>query len=58
MTRQVQDKQEYVAACPEIGVAYPDIFGRLCPAMTAVRVGGPTEDEAPVKIGVTAVAPD
>jgi enamine deaminase RidA (YjgF/YER057c/UK114 family) len=58
MTWYVLDKQEYVAAYPEIGVAYRDIIGRHFPAMTAVQVAGLVEDEARVEIEVTAVVPD
>jgi len=58
MTWYVLDKQEYVAAYSEIGVAYRDIIGRHFPAMTAVQVAGLVEDDARVEIEVTAVVPD
>ena len=58
MTWYVLDKREYVAAYPEIGVAYRDIIGRHFPAMTAVQVAGLVEDQARVEIEVTAVIPD
>ena len=56
MALHVLAKQEYVAACPEIGVAYRDIIGRRFPAMTVVQAAGLVEDEARVEI--MAAAPD
>ena len=57
MTWYVLDKKEYVAAWPEIGVAYRELIGRHYPAMTAVQVAGLVEDRARVEIEVTAVVP-
>jgi enamine deaminase RidA (YjgF/YER057c/UK114 family) len=58
MTWYVLDKKEYVAAYPEIGVAYRDLIGRHFPTMSAVQVAGLVEDRARVEIEVTAVVPD
>ena len=58
MTWYVLDKKEYVAAYPEIGVAYRELIGRHFPTMTAVQVAGLVEDRARVEIEVTAVVPD
>ena len=57
MTWYVLDKKEYVAAYPEIGVAYRDLIGRHYPTMSAVQVAGLVEDRARVEIEVTAVVP-
>ena len=53
----VLDKKEYVAAYPQIGVAYRELIGKHFPAMTAVQVAGLIEDRARVEIEVTAVLP-
>jgi len=58
MTWYVLDKKEYVAAYPEIGVAYRELIGRHYPTMTAVQVAGLVEDRARVEIEVTAVVPE
>jgi enamine deaminase RidA (YjgF/YER057c/UK114 family) len=58
MTWYVLDKKEYVAAYPEIGMAYREMIGRHFPTMTAVQVAGLVEDRARVEIEVTAVVPD
>lgn len=58
MTWYVLDKKEYVAAYPEIGVAYRDLIGRHYPTMSAVQVAGLIEDRARVEIEVTAVVPE
>lgn len=57
MTWYVLDKKEYVAAYPEIGVAYRELIGRHFPAMSAVQVAGLVEPRARVEIEVTAVVP-
>ena len=57
MNWYVLDKKEYVAAYPQIGVAYREIIGKHFPAMTAVQVAGLIEDRAKVEIEVTAVLP-
>lgn len=58
MTWYVLDKREYVAAYPEIGVAYRELIGKHFPTMTAVQVAGLVEDRARVEIEVTAVVPE
>ncbi|MNM14167.1 Enamine/imine deaminase [compost metagenome] len=58
MTWYVLDKKEYVAAYPQIGLAYKEIIGKHYPSMTAVQVAGLIEDRARVEIEVTAVLPD
>jgi enamine deaminase RidA (YjgF/YER057c/UK114 family) len=58
MTWYVIDKKEYVAAYPEIGVAYRELIGRHFPTMSAVQVAGLVEDRARVEIEVTAVVPE
>ncbi|NML62977.1 RidA family protein [Massilia sp. RP-1-19] len=58
MTWYVVDKNEYVNAYPEIGVAYRETIGRHFPTMSAVQVAGLVEDRARVEIEVTAVVPE
>ncbi|MDP3520585.1 MAG: RidA family protein [Hydrogenophaga sp.] len=58
MTWYVTDKQEYVAAYPEIGRAFKELIGSFNAAMTAVEVAALVEDRAKVEIEVTAVVPD
>jgi enamine deaminase RidA (YjgF/YER057c/UK114 family) len=57
MTWYVKNKQEYVAAYPEIGRHYREIIGRHFPSMSAVEVADLVEDRAKVEIEVTAVVP-
>ena len=58
MTWYVTDKQEYVAAYPEIGKAFRELIGSFNAAMTAVQVAALVEDRAKVEIEVTALVPD
>ncbi|HZD93684.1 MAG TPA: RidA family protein [Candidatus Sulfotelmatobacter sp.] len=58
MTWYVLDKNEYMSAAKEMGVAYREIIGRHYPAMTVVEVSGLVEARARVEIEVTAVVPD
>ncbi|RLJ37993.1 RidA family protein [Acidovorax sp. 106] len=58
MTWYVTNKQEYVAAYPEIGKAFRELIGSFNAAMTAVQVQALVEDRAKVEIEVTAVVPD
>jgi enamine deaminase RidA (YjgF/YER057c/UK114 family) len=58
MTWYVMDKNEYMAAAKEMGVAYREIIGPHYPAMTVVEVSGLVEPNARVEIEVTAVVPD
>ena len=57
MTWYVTDKREYVAAYPEIGVAFRELIGSFNAAMTAVQVTELIEDQAKVDIEATAVIP-
>ena len=58
MTWYVTDKKEYVAAYPEIGVAFRELIGSFNAVMTAVEVAALIEDQAKVEIEVTAVIPE
>jgi enamine deaminase RidA (YjgF/YER057c/UK114 family) len=58
MTWYVTDKQAYIAAYPEIGVAFRELIGSFNAAMTAVEVSALIEDQALVEIEATAVVPD
>lgn len=58
MTWYVTNKQEYLAAYPEIGKAFRELIGSFNAAMTAVEVNALVEDRAKVEIEVTAVVPD
>jgi enamine deaminase RidA (YjgF/YER057c/UK114 family) len=58
MTWYVKNKKEYVAAYPEIGVAFRELIGSFNAVMTAVEVADLVEDEAKVEIEVTAVIPE
>jgi enamine deaminase RidA (YjgF/YER057c/UK114 family) len=52
------DKNEYLDAHKQLGVAYREIIGRHYPAMTAVQVASLVEEAARLEIEVTAVIPD
>ena len=58
MTWYVLDKRAYLAAGPELGVAFREIIGSYNAAMSAVEVSALMEDAALVEIEVTAVIPD
>lgn len=58
MTWYVTDKNEYLGAAKEIGLAYREVIGRHYPAMTVVEVSGLVEPDARVEIEVTAVVPE
>lgn len=58
MTWYVTDKQAYVAAYREIGLAFREIIGSFNAAMTAIEVQALIEDRALVEIEATAVIPD
>ena len=58
MTWYVTNKHEYVAAYPEIGVAFRELIGSFNAVMSAIEVSALIEDEAKVEIEVTAVVPD
>jgi enamine deaminase RidA (YjgF/YER057c/UK114 family) len=57
MTWYVTSKREYLAAYPEIGVAFRELIGSFNAAMSAVEVSALMEDQAKVEIEVTAVVP-
>ena len=57
MTWYVTSKREYLAAYPEIGVAFRELIGSFNAAMSAVEVSALMEDLAKVEIEVTAVIP-
>jgi enamine deaminase RidA (YjgF/YER057c/UK114 family) len=57
LTWYVTDKREYLAAGPEVGIAFREIIGFYNAAMTAVEVKALIEDRAKVEIEVTAVIP-
>jgi enamine deaminase RidA (YjgF/YER057c/UK114 family) len=58
LTWYVIDKQEYLAALGDVGVAYRELMGRHYPVMTVVQVSGLVEDRARIEIEATAVVPD
>ena len=58
MTWYVTDKQEYIAAYPEIGQIFREVIGSFNAVMSAVQVSALMEDDAKVEIEVTAVVPD
>ncbi len=57
MTWYVVDREQYLAAQREIGVAYREVIGRHYPAMSAVAVSALMEPRALVEIEATAVVP-
>ena len=57
LTWYVVDKQEYLAALKDVGVAYRAVMGRHFPTMAVVQVGGLIEPEAKLEIEATAVVP-
>jgi enamine deaminase RidA (YjgF/YER057c/UK114 family) len=57
LTWYLTDRQAYLDAHREIGVAYREVFGRHYPAMAAVVVAGLIEPRALVEIEATAVVP-
>ncbi len=57
MTWYVTSKREYLAAYPEIGLAFRELIGSFNAAMSAVEVSALMEDQAKVEIEVTAVIP-
>jgi enamine deaminase RidA (YjgF/YER057c/UK114 family) len=58
LTWYVLDKNEYLGALKEVGIAYRQLMGRHYPAMAVVQVGGLVEDEARLEIEATAVIPE
>ena len=57
LTWYVIDKQEYLGALKEVGVAYRELMGRHYPTMAVVQVSGLVEAEARLEIEATAVIP-
>ena len=57
MTWYVTSKPEYLAAYPEIGLAFRELIGSFNAAMSAVEVAALMEDQAKVEIEATAVIP-
>ena len=57
MTWYVTSKREYLAAYPEIGLAFREMIGSFNAAMSAVEVAALMEDQAKVEIEATAVIP-
>lgn len=57
LTWYVIDKQEYLAALKDVGVAYRAVMGRHFPTMAVVQVSGLVEPEARLEIEATAVVP-
>ncbi len=58
LTWYVTDRNAYLSAREQIGVAYRDLFGKHFPAMSVVVVAGLLEEAAKVEIEATAVVPD
>lgn len=58
LTWYVVDKQEYLAAGAEVGIAYRELMGRNFPTMAVVQVGALVEDAARLEIEAMAVVPD
>ena len=57
LTWYVIDKQEYLAALKDVGIAYRAVMGRHFPTMAVVQVSGLVEPEAKLEIEATAVVP-
>jgi len=57
LTWYVLDKEEYLAALKEVGLAYRELMGRHYPVMAVVQVSALVEDEARLEIEATAVIP-
>ena len=57
MTWFVLDKAAYLAALPEVGATWRELFGAHYPAMSVVQVSGLVEDAALLEIETTAVVP-
>jgi enamine deaminase RidA (YjgF/YER057c/UK114 family) len=58
LTWYVLDRDEYLGALKEVGIAYRALMGRHFPAMAVVQVGGLVESRARLEIEATAVIPD
>ena len=58
LTWYVLDKQEYLGAIKDVGVAYRELIGRHYPVMAVLQVSGLVEDAARLEIEAIAVIPD
>ncbi|HVF39554.1 MAG TPA: RidA family protein [Gemmatimonadaceae bacterium] len=58
LTWYITDRDEYMDAREEIGIAYREIIGKHYPAMSVVIVSALIEERAKVEIEATAVLPD
>jgi enamine deaminase RidA (YjgF/YER057c/UK114 family) len=57
MTWYVLDRDEYVAALPQIGAIYRELMGKNFPAMAVVAVSALVEPDARIEIETTAMVP-
>ena len=58
LTWYVLDKDEYLGALRQVGLAYREVMGRHFPTMAVVQVGALVENEARLEIEATAVVPE
>jgi enamine deaminase RidA (YjgF/YER057c/UK114 family) len=58
LTWYVLDKNEYLGALRQVGLAYREVMGRHFPTMAVVQVGALVENEARLEIEATAVVPE
>ena len=58
LTWYVTDRDQYIERGAALGAAYREIFGRVYPAMSAVKVCALMEADALVEIEATAIVPD
>lgn len=58
MTWYVTDRDDYVAALPEVGTIYRALMGKNYPAMAVVHVAGLVEPKARIEIETTAMVPE
>ena len=57
MTGYVSDRDEYLAAGPQLGAIWKELMGRNYPVMAFLVVGGLIETRAKIEIETTAVIP-
>jgi enamine deaminase RidA (YjgF/YER057c/UK114 family) len=57
MTGYVCDRDEYLAAGPQLGAIWKELMGRNYPVMAFLVVGGLIETRAKIEIETTAVIP-
>ncbi|MDP9176275.1 MAG: RidA family protein [Gemmatimonadota bacterium] len=58
LTWFITDREEYLAARRDIGVAYRELIGKHYPPMSIVIVSALIEEEAKVEIEATAIIPE